>query len=338
MTKWCLMLLLLTGILYSCNNNNGNKRSVAFYNCENFFDPADDPLKNDDEFTPAGKYHYTEGIYKRKLHNIATVLQYMANEDVPEGPSVIGLAEIENDRVLSDLVNQPEIAGRYHFIWYQGPDKRGINVALLYNPSSFSILKSYPIPVKLHDSSGDWATRGILYVQGIMDKDTVNLLVNHWPSRRGGQAESEDARMQAASIARIKIDSLLAEKPTSKIFVLGDFNDNPDDISIRERLKANPMNLTRLNDLYNPWLAIYEGGKGTLLYQHHWDLFDQIIISGAVIKDAGQWHYDHAEILKKTFLLNRSVKFESAPHRSYSGTHWINGYSDHLPVMLYLSR
>lgn len=333
----CTALLVSLG---SCaQKKNGHALAVAFYNCENLFDTQHDPGKNDEEFTPEGKYHYTENIYHKKLHNIATAIQQLGTDEVAEGPAIIGLAEIENGHVLNDLISQPEIADRhYQYAWFDGPDERGIDVAMLYNPRYFKLIKATPLHVDLSGMGDKETTRDVLHVQGVMGGDTVDVFVNHWPSRRGEEGESDAKRATAAKVDRDAIDAIMKYKPNAKVIVMGDLNDNPTDISVTQALGAKGDKNIGMNELYDPMAELYNNGQGTLAYKHHWDLFDQIIFSGAFLKHVGKLQFGHAEIFNKDFLVDHYKHFEWQPHRSFAGMRWINGYSDHFPVVVYLSK
>jgi len=318
--------------------NNKNEIAIAFYNCENFFDTVHNPAKEDEEFTPTGKFHYTQKIYEQKLHNIATVIQSMGGND---GPAIIGMAEVENNQVLNALIQQPELQSRhYRYEWFDGPDPRGINVAMLYNPKYFTVLKSEPLHVDLTGVNGKSITRDVLHVHGILGNDTIDVLVNHWPSRRGGEDESGPKRAIAARVDKEAIDKIMKQRKNAEIIVMGDLNDNPTDYSVTEILgaKAEPREVPA-NGLYDPFIDIFKSATGTEEYRHSWNLFDQVIISAAFLRNDGQkLHYDKAEIYKPDFIIDHYKGHEGEPHRSFVGPHWINGYSDHFPVILYLSR
>lgn len=336
-TTLFLFILTITLGLKAVAQKTANTRiSVAFYNCENFFDPTDNPAKDDDEFTPGGKYHYTQRIYEQKLHNIATVIQNMPGGS--DGPAIIGMAEVENDVALNALIRQPELARRnYRYVWFNGPDPRGINVAMVYNPKYFRVLLSEPIPVKISGLAGKAVTRDILHVYGILNSDTVHVFVNHWPSRRGGEDESGPKRAIAARVNKAAIDVQMKKNPRAGIIIMGDFNDNPGDNSIMNILDAKPeQKLVGASGLYNPWANIYKTGSGTEVYKHQWNLFDQIIISGTLLRNTRKLTYEKAEIFKPEFIIDRYKGHEGEPHRSFAGTRWINGYSDHFPVILHL--
>lgn len=332
------VITLFTSFSGCAQKTDEHDIAVAFYNCENFFDTVHNPAKEDEEFTPGGKYRYTQKIYGQKLHNIATVMQSMGGAD---GPAIIGMAEVENSTVLNDLVHQPELERRnYKYEWFDGPDPRGINVAMLYNPKYFVVIKAEPLHVDLTGINARSLTRDILHVYGVLSGDTVHVFVNHWPSRRGGEDESGPKRAVAARIDKEAVESIMRKNPNAKIMLLGDFNDNPTDNSIAGILGAKgEKNEVAATGLYDPWVSIYKSGSGTEEYQHSWNLFDQVIISGAFLQNKNhKLHYNKAEIFKPDFIIDHYKGHEGEPKRSFVGTHWINGYSDHFPVILYLSR
>lgn len=316
-----------------------NKISVAFYNCENFFDTIHSPGKEDEEFTPIGKYHYTQKIYEQKLHNIATVIQNIAGDD---GPAIMGLAEVENETVLHDLVAQPEIARRsYHYVLLRGADKRGINVAMLYNPRYFTLLGSAALPVIFDpavsvEDTGKLTTRDVLHVSGVLAGDSVHVFINHWPSRTGGVADSGPRRAAAALVNRAAIDALIKKEHQPKIIVMGDLNDNPADSCVVAVLGAKGE---KGSALYNPFAAIFKSNAGTEYYNGSWNLFDQIIISGSFLQvDRKGLYYDSAGIYQLDFLISHNKRHKGEPLRSFVGAYWLNGYSDHFPVLLYFKK
>lgn len=338
--------ILLAALLISSGTTFAQKKNyqvgiIAFYNFENLFDTENDPNKDDDEFTPTGPYHYTDKVYNEKLHNLATVLQQLGTDKTPDGAAIIGTAEIENGKVLTDLANQPEIKDRnYQHVWFEGPDPRGIDVALLYNPKYFKVLSSKSINVNLGQTGGKELTRDVLFVNGIFAGDTIHILVNHWPSRRGGESATAGKRAIVAKLNKHISDSLTTVNPHSKIFIMGDLNDDPVDISVSKVLGAKKdKSDVGLTSLYNPWADFYRQGIGTLGFNDSWNLFDQIMCSGALLhKNETSWKFYKAEIFNKDFLLEKFGRYKGYPHRSFSGTTWINGYSDHLPVMIYLVK
>ncbi len=316
--------------------------AIGFYNVENFFDTINDPNKKDDDFTPDGAYHNTGDVYRQKLHNIASVFGQMGTDMTPDGPAIIGMAELENDNVLKDLVLQPEIAKRnYKYEWFYTPDERGISTAMLYNPKYFSVLSSRPIHVPLESLGQTRPTRDVLYVCGVLAGDTVHVLVNHWPSKSGGEAASAPGRKLAASVDRRMVDSLINAAPGSKILILGDLNDNPTSDPVLKVLgcKDDKEHLEE-KDLYNPWIKLYNKGMGTESFRGEWGLIDQIIMSKAVVENRNdKWKYYSAQIFNREFLKNKIGQDKGLPHRSYTiSQRWDNGYSDHFPVLVYLVK
>lgn len=337
-----LGLLLLSTLTNYClaQKKQFQVAAIAFYNFENLYDTKDDPKKNDEEFLPNGANAYTETVYRQKLHNLATVLQQLGTDVTPDGPAIIGTAEIENESVLLDLVAQPEIQRRqYRVVLFEGPDSRGIDCGLLYNPKYFKVLSGQSLRVDL-SSTGEGATRDVLYVSGILSGDTVHVLVNHWPSRRGGEAASAPRRAIAAAVSRRIADSLIAINPDTKIIVMGDLNDDPVDASLVKVLKASgDRKKIGRSSLFNPFTKFYKDGIGSLGYNDSWNLFDQIIISGAFLNDStAGWRYHKAEVFNRDFLKTKFGQYKGYPHRSFSGNTWINGYSDHFPTLVYLVK
>jgi len=315
--------------------------AFAFYNLENLFHPSNDPNKFDDDFTPTGSYRYTEAIYQKKLHNMAYALSQIAIDKIPGGPALIGVAEVENEQVLQDLIAQPELEKRkLRIVHFDSPDSRGIDVALLYQPQYFKVFHAKALPVPLIENGRKIRTRDVLYIMGKLGNDTIHVLVNHWPSRFGGEEVSSWKREKAAAVNREVIDSLVNLNPNVKIIVMGDLNDDPNNASITRTLGAvGTISKLKSGGLYNPWMSFHKKGLGTLAYKDNWNLFDQIIVSYGFIKAKSDgWKYQSAEIFNKKFLLTQFGKFKGYPHRSYSGTKWIDGYSDHLPAIIYLIK
>lgn len=314
--------------------------AIGSYNCENLFDTEDDPNKKDEDFTPTGPYAYTDAVYQQKLHNIATVLQKMGTDVTPDGAAVIGLVEIENDHVLKALVAQPEISKRnYKYVWFPTSDERGISTAMLYNPKYFTMLHAEPVRVPVETLGQKRPTRDVLFVTGVLSGDTVHFLVNHWPSKSGGEAASAPGRRLAASVDKHIADSLLAINPNTKLIMMGDLNDNPTSDGVLKVLGAKAdKNKVALKDIYNPWINMYKQGIGTESYQGEWNLIDQIMLTGSFIKNTNnKWKYYNAEIYNREFLVNKMGKDKGLPHRSFTIAQvWDNGYSDHFPVLVYL--
>lgn len=316
---------------------------IGFYNVENFFDTLDNPEKLDEDFLPNGPYHNNTQVYTQKLHNIAHVIKEMGTDVSPDGPAIMGMAELENDNVLRDLVAQPDISSRhYKYLWFPTPDERGISTAMIYNPRYYTVLDAHPVRVALETIGMKRPTRDILYSCGLLPGgDTIHVLVNHWPSKSGGEAASAPGRDLAAATCRRIIDSLQQLNPNVKVVVMGDLNDDPACHAVTEVLKTTG-NKTKLKDgvLYNPWIKLHDKGLGTENYRGEWHLIDQIIMSdGIVDNNQDQWKFYSALIFNKEFLTHRFGREKGLPHRSYTiSSVWDNGYSDHFPVLVYLIK
>lgn len=344
--------ILLLYILLLSNWSFGQQKAylvnaIAFYNVENLFDTLDDPIINDADFLPNGSYNYTEKIYLKKLQNLEKVFQSLATDkeskyNIPGGPAIIGLAEIENKQVIEALINQSGLKARnYQIVHFNSPDYRGVDVALIYRPDLFQIIAAQSLYVDIAKQEKAERTRDILMVSGILGGDTVHVFVNHWPSRRGGEAASMWKRKKAADIVKNKVDSLTKLNENVKIVIMGDFNDDPVSASITKNLGAigDKQKAIDQKALYNPWLNYYKNGVGTLGYNDSWNLFDQIIVSyGLTNNNTKGWRIHSTEIFNRTFLTSQFGKFKGYPHRSFSGSQWIDGFSDHYPTIIYLIK
>ena len=333
-----LFLLLLLVNFHCFSQETSTNFSVMFYNTENLFDPDDSALPGDDEFTPGGERHWT---YKRLNAKFLNISKVILNASGWQPPAVVALCEIENRNVLERLVKKTPLSSfSYEIIHKESPDHRGIDVALLYNTDQFYPLeyKYYPLRFK-NDSIV--ATREILYVSGIaMGKDTLHFFVNHWPSRYSGLMESRPVRDAAAQLLRSKVNELFKIYSGPKIIVMGDFNDQPDDESMVKFLQAEKFSgQAKLKSLYNLSYNWLSGEVGTLKYQSQWSVFDQIIVSGALLQKGSGFFTqpDDAKIINKSFLLERDERYGGMrPFRTYIGFRYHGGFSDHLPVLLQL--
>lgn len=334
-----LLVVLFGGfLLFSLfSKDKGEVYSIAFYNVENLFDTIHDHGKNDYEYLPDGFREWNQEKYHSKLINLATVLSQLSRDKVEEGPAVIGLAEVENRRVLEDLVREPLLADdNYQIVHYEGPDKRGIDCALLYNPELFTPKHSLLVPSTPFKGDTIHKTRGFLVVTGEVAKDQLTVIVNHWPSR----GAPEEVRIHAATQVKAITDSIYAIDKKSKIIIMGDLNDDPMDESIAGTLgaKKHPNEVEKLG-FFNPWWEILEDkGVGTLLYRGKWNLFDQIIISEHLLNTKRGLRYKESEVFMRDYLFQTSGKYKGAPLRTFGGKEWLNGYSDHLPTIIYLSN
>lgn len=315
---------------------------IAFYNQENLFDTINDPVKNDDDFTPGGSYHWDAFKYNNKLANMSRVLSQLCTDRVKGGAAFIGLSEVENATVLEDLCNQPALLEKgMKYIHYEGDDARGIDVAALYNPKMFHLKKSELISTtaEYKEFSGGHITRGVLHVEGVLLGERFHFLVNHWPSRG---AASPSREFMGRKVRQI-VDSIYSAEPTAKVVVMGDLNDDPDNKSVTEALGAinNRKKVAEgSRDLYNPWGdMLRKEGRGTLLWDGMWNLFDQIIISANMLGDnRSDFKFFKNEIFRPEWLTTKEGKNVGAPLRTTNSGVWQNGYSDHFPTQIYLVK
>lgn len=341
--KYCLVLLtVLFSVSANAQKTNYKVGLIGFYNLENLFDTIDDPKINDQEFLPGTAKNYNTSIYMDKLGKLSDVLSQIGTDLSPDGLSIIGDAEVENETVLRDLINQPSLKSRnYQIVHYDSPDERGIDVCLLYNPKYFRPIKSEPLFVPLlNPDSTERKTRDVLMVYGKYDGEDLFVFVNHWPSRRGGEEASAPGRAKAASVCRSKVDSIMKTNPDAKIVIMGDLNDDPVSPSVAKVLKAKPeRKIVEKGDLFNPFAAPYKQGIGTLAYNDSWNLFDQIIVSSGLLnKDQPGYFFHEAKIFKKPWLLETEGKYKGYPKRTWDFDHYQGGYSDHLPTYIVLLK
>lgn len=329
-----LLSICLSAVAVFAQQKDRDLYSIAFYNVENLFDTIHDAGKNDAEFLPTGSYQWTSEKYKAKLHNIAKVLSELSRNKVSEGAAIIGLAEVENNRVLADLVSQPAISN-YKFVHYEGPDRRGIDCALLYDPSQFEVTNSKLVLSEPFEGDTVHLTRGFLIVDGQLAGERVCVIVNHWPSRG---AESP-VRVHAAKQVKALKDSLMREDKKLKLIVMGDMNDDPMDQSMEVLGARKYPKKVKKGEFYNPWWEILEDkGVGTLLYRGKWNLFDQIVISKPLLKAKRGLKYESSEVFIREYLIQQEGRYKGSPLRTHGGRVWMNGYSDHLPTIIYLKK
>ncbi|MCB0610592.1 MAG: endonuclease/exonuclease/phosphatase family protein [Lewinella sp.] len=339
--------ILLFLALFVCREGISQKQQyrvgiVGFYNLENLFDTDNDPNINDEEFTPDGLRKWTPELYADKLGNLSQVISELGTEISPDGVAILGVSEIENRKVLEDLVKQPKIAARnYQIVQFDSPDMRGIDVGLLYQPKYFKVTASRAIPLMIYDDSGERIrTRDILFVSGELDGEPLHVLVNHWPSRRGGEAASQPLRNAGAMVCKQVVDSLINADPSAKVMIMGDLNDDPTSPSVRKVLAAKgKIKDVRSKGLFNPMFDLYKKGIGTLAYQDAWNLFDQIILSkGLISPRVGGYQYFQVKIHNPAYLFQKSGHFKGYPFRTFDGDVYAGGYSDHFPVYVVLAK
>lgn len=334
--------LLLISFLSFSQKNNYRVSLIGFYNLENLYDTVNNPMVDDEEFLPNSARQYNSHIYLDKLDRLSDVVSQMGTDITPDGLALLGVAEIENDTVLTDLARTPKLAKRkWKFVHYDSPDRRGVDVALFYNPKYFSVLHSEPLFVQLPGGSKDaFFTRDILYVKGILDGDTIHVFVNHWPSRSGGEERSIPARAAAAGTAKKRIDSLMAINPATKIVLMGDLNDDPVSPSLTKIIGAKgKISDVKENEMFNPWYDMYKKGIGTSPYQDAWGLFDQVLVSGGWLnKDQPGYHYSKQVLFNREFLVQKTGKYRGYSKRTWDGITYNYGYSDHFPVYVMMLK
>ena len=318
--------------------------TVAFYNLENLFDTINDPTKFD-EASPIMEMKANRGeVYKKKIKNMARVVSNIGSDYAKNAPAIIGVCEIENRQVLVDLVNDPLLLGKdYGIIHYEGPDKRSIDVALLYQKALFKPIDTSSHELLIYDdlSRERVFTRDQLLVKGKLDGDLIHILVNHWPSRSGGEARSRSKRVGAAKLNKRIIDSIQSKDPYAKIFTMGDLNDDPTNKSVKKVLNAKKDKKdVALKGIYNPFEKMFtEKGYGTTAYRDAWSLFDQIMMTKPFIEgDYSSFKFWKAGIYNKAYLSNKRGRYKGYPFRSFADGGFTNGFSDHFPVYVYLIK
>lgn len=313
------------------NKTNLTSCRIAFYNVENLFDTEDDKHINDNDFLPIGKLKWTDERYQEKLKQIKKVIDGVNQEHTL---ALFGMAEVENKTVLEDLLEKDTA---YQIIHYNSSDNRGIDVCLLYNSSYFMPLTSY-LSSNNSDGNPKVSLREVLIVKGILWNDTIHVLVNHWPSRREGEEESEHKRIAAAALTRRLIDSISVNS-SSNIIVMGDFNDQPNNKSVSIVTTTLKQKLKETNDaeeIVNPFAAKQDAGEGTCKYKRDWFLFDQILVSNSLMNKKG-CQFISAEIYDPEWLYYKQ-DLNLGPYRTYLGNKYYGGYSDHFPVYIELKK
>lgn len=313
--------------------------TLGFYNLENLFDTINQPNVNDEEFTPAGSNAYTPERYLYKLGRLAEVIVKIGREADPHGIMLLGVSEIENKSVLDDLVKTDSLRRRnYGVVHFDGPDRRGVDVGLLYRKDLFTVISAKSARLHTPDDTA-FRTRDQLVVTGLFDGDILSVIVNHWPSRSGGEERSAPKRMAAARLTRHLVDSLYALNPEAKIIVMGDLNDDPVNESVATYLQAvGEKSQLKKTGMYNPMWKLYKDGVGSLAYRDSWNLFDQIIVSEPLVTDTKGYHYLRAHVFNESFLMQKEGAFKGYPWRTYVGKDFKGGFSDHFPVYMILVK
>ncbi len=317
--------------------------TIAFYNLENLFDIHRDPNILDRDYTVTGRNQWNTSRYNAKLKNLSDAIAKIGFERTGNPPAIIGVAEVENARVLQDLVSQPKLATfNYKFVHYNSPDERGIDVALLYRPSVFELEESKAVHVHVETEPGVVdATRDILHVKGVLKGMPLHIYVNHWPSRRDGYESTNHKRVAVARQLMAQIDKIDPDKErlqqelpldrSKNVVIIGDFNDDPDNDSVlKEVVPHGFSNVTEPLRKYH---------RGSLSHNFKWNLFDQILVSYSLHNDVPEALYFHeADIFDDIMLRNWKGKYRGQPSRTFVGNRYHGGYSDHFPVYAIFRR
>lgn len=343
MLKRALLTVVITGIVSIATFSQEKEYFVAcvgFYNLENLFDTINSPDTRDTEFTPEGDSRWTAERYHKKLNDLGKVISMIGTDITPDGPAVLGISEIENRDVVEDLI-QTDVLKPFGFeiIHRDSPDKRGIDVGMIYQPKYFTPTNVKSVPLVIEEDS-TFITRDQLVVSGDLAGEEVHFIIVHWPSRRGGEKRSKPFRNAAGDLSRKIIDSLKNINAEAKVVIMGDFNDNPGDDSMIEHLKSTGKK-RKLEEgmLFNPMTELYKKGIGTTAWRDSWSLFDQILLSKPLTNgpESGLSLLD-AFVFNRKFLVQPEGRFEGYPWRTFAGGVYLEGYSDHFPVYCFLYR
>lgn len=332
--KNLFLIITISLFVYNTNAQESESIYVAFYNVENLFDTINDPVTKDDVFTPSGEKEWNTKRYHKKLNDISSVLRGITGQDFPD---LIGFAEIENRKVLEDLINTNDNSkNNFKIVHEESPDARGIDVGLIYNQDVFKYLNHKSIPVI---TGSKYKVRDILYTRGILNNsDTIHIFVNHWKSRSGGQEKTEPERIKCAETLRKEVDSLLTINIHTNIIIMGDLNDAPSNKSVFETLEAD--NSKDPKSLFNTMLVLSEEGKGTHSYRGEWNMLDNIIVSQNLINKTSSFFVDKktGHVFSEEWITYTSKNGNKSPNRTYGGNNYYGGYSDHYPVYIILKR
>ena len=338
---FCSLIISLSG--YSQDKRKFKVHTIAFYNVENLFDTINDTQKFD-EASPIMEMSFNrEEVYEKKVKNMARVISEIGSDVSKNSPAIIGIAEVENRKVIEDLANDEALYSKdYGIVHFESPDARGIDVALMYQKALFSPIDVSSHELKLYDdiSRKRVFTRDQLLVSGKLEGELIHIIVSHWPSRSGGEARSRPKRLAAARLNKRIIDSLQAIDPYAKIFSVGDLNDDPTNASLKDILKTEKNKEdVKLKGIYNPMESFFRKGLGSNAYRDAWSLFDQILITKPLLKDDySSLRFYKAGIFNKLYLTNKKGRYKGYPLRSFADGNFTNGFSDHFPVYVHVIK
>jgi len=346
MKTFRILLFLILSIVF-CGYTQEKQykiRTIAFYNLENLFDTINNP-DTFDEQSPILEFKGNKSkVYYNKLANMAKVIAEIGFKKVKTSPAIIGVAEVENRKILEDLIATVPLKDKhYGIVHFDSPDRRGIDVALLYQKRYFKPIDQKKYELRLWDQKGKRIyTRDQLLVSGILDDELIYIIVNHWPSRRGGEAVSSIKREKAAWLTTTILKDIYKESPKAKVVIMGDFNDDPTNKSLKEGLQTEgKINKVTDSIIYNPMEVLFKRGFNTLGYRDNINLFDQILISSSLVtteKEYNTYKLFSTHIFNPKYLMTKTGSYKGYPFRSYSNGVFTGGYSDHYPVYIYLIK
>jgi endonuclease/exonuclease/phosphatase family metal-dependent hydrolase len=331
-----VFIFIIASIPVTCQQQN-DTLFIAFWNTQNLFDTVDDPQINDEEFLPNGEIEWTEDRLDKKMYNLSRIIRMMNDE---RGPDILGVCEVENQEILALMVAKYLSDLNYQIAYLESPDNRGIDNGLIFKSDKFTLLNLQADTVHLSDG---WPTRLIFGVNLLTNEnEKISVFVNHWPSRSGGQVESEPKRISAAQTLRSAVDRIFSIETNANIFIIGDFNDDPVNVSVLDALQAHPIKCDSLptdfemnseSELFNLSYQSFENGDGSFKYRDTWNMLDQIIVSGSIIT-GNDLNYicNSFEVFKPEFIVTQSGNYEGTPFPTYGGRKYLGGYSDHFPV------
>ncbi|QRM88494.1 endonuclease/exonuclease/phosphatase family protein [Lacinutrix sp. WUR7] len=344
--KFWLAALCLT-VVFTAEAQEKKKfkvHTVGFYNLENLFDTINDTSKFDERSPIMEMKTKQFEVYQKKVKNMARVISEIGKDFTNNSPVILGVSEVENREVLEDVVNDPALIHQdYGIVHYNSPDVRSIDVALLYQKKFFTPLSTSSHELKIYDDNTKERkyTRDQLLVSGKLDGEMIHVIVNHWPSRSGGEARSRPKRVAAAKLTKRILDSLQSLDPYAKVFIMGDLNDDPTNASVTEVLQAqSDKDKVGFKGLYNPYSNMFKKeGLGTTAYRDAWSLFDQIMVTKPLIeKDYSSFTLYKAGIFNKNYLVNKKGRYKGYPKRSFADGGFTDGFSDHFPVYTLLIK
>lgn len=343
--KFWLAALFLTAFLniHAQEKKTYKVHTIAFYNLENLFDTVNDPEKNDEASPIMEMKGDVEEVYKKKVSNMARVIADIGKDITNNSPVILGVAEVENRKVMEDVANDPQLIDKdYGIIHYDSPDRRGIDVGLYYQKKLFTPIHTSSHELLIYDDNTRKRvyTRDQLLVSGKLEDEMIHVIVNHWPSRRGGEARSRPKRVAAAKLNKKMIDSLQTIDPYAKIFIMGDLNDDPTNASVKEVLNAKKEKEdVELKGIYNPFESFFKMGIGSNAYRDSWSLFDQILMTQPLLeKDYSSFRFYKAGIFNENYLITKRGRWKGYPFRSFADGGFTDGFSDHFPSYVILIK